>query len=152
MIIRFTFAAGISTGPEGEDLGGIYRYAYLMWIDQFADSTCLHWNSTGNPEAGPLTAVVTLLETGETPPTFLSVVPEVTPDPSPGADDNGFMLPADVEWNWNGAFWALDRSDDYVDDSGIRFTQLAIKAADPQSAPAPLCVLTNAQQALWNER
>lgn len=118
MVIELNFVAPIAVDPLGSALRQPYPRAYLVWIDQYADSADVHAPTQLRDQADlrfgtlPLPDAASSFE-------LLSLVPEVTPpqagdctdssgNPSICVNGNGYGVPSDVQWNWPGWDGALE--------------------------------------------
>lgn len=115
-VIELTFVAPLSTGPDGASFTRPWTRGYLIWLDQYADSTELHSKGeirttrSANIEFafGADDDVVTIAAT----PAYeiLPIVPDRTtppPDSSTADPETGYARPsASVDWSpagWDSA-------------------------------------------------
>lgn len=152
-VVQLDLRVPVGIGPDGAPLRRGWRRAFLVWLDQYADSFELHARSArGNPQVDVLfdDPDDTFFELVSTLP---DVVPQSTPDcragPSPAwcLAEGGYPAPSgrvspNPDWYWSGWDAALT----FVAHPALSFV-LTVAKADPNPANpviAPLCVLTNA--------
>lgn len=138
-VIEFAFPSGLASSPNGTRYLKTWSRGYLCWLDQYASSTDVHPDAA---EVGPNYAWLTFSDPDGDGFMYLPVVPEVA---SSGLtlDANGYpratLADGTLSWTWKGAHDAvIDRS------STATTFSLELQKADPDAAPIPIFLLTNA--------
>jgi hypothetical protein len=153
--IRLRFRYPIRIGPDGRELQSSYKYAWVIWVDQFADSSCLH-PAPDERTYAPVGAY--LSDTAGTGYQYLSLVPEVTVDfAARTVDGNGYKDVSEVDWNWGSSniidpAWRAAVDTMYGEthtDEGTSFLYFTVRKCDPHVAIAPVCILTNASNIVF---
>lgn len=143
MAIRFELSPRVDLGGVG--LHATYRYAWLLWVDQYAPGPCL-------PGAPSLTMVdVSLGTNARLTYAILSPIPDVVPSVATGADldDVGYCGVDEVDWEfegWDAALWGLSGRSVGVGDSvgTLRVTVANRTTLGGVDYPAaPLLLFTN---------
>lgn len=111
-VIRHELSApmGASGGnPTTAHRGRRFRYLWVMWVDQYSDSECLHdaYLVDSEPEpassVGPRETGVFLFDALGKGYELLSLVPWVTESDDPGETDaNGYRQVTARDWTWAG--------------------------------------------------
>jgi hypothetical protein len=149
--IRFRMRSPLTHGPTGQALGidVSFEYAWVLWLDQYSDSACLHPGGDGLPPS----VTVFLWNMAETSYAFLPIVPAVEPDSVDGDRATYEYKPAIVDW-----YFGYDIRDPEwrnavrpghgvrMNSRGVSYIQLTLSQADPADAPNPVCILTNASE------
>ncbi|MDP2305203.1 MAG: hypothetical protein Q8P18_04170 [Pseudomonadota bacterium] len=150
--VRLRMRAPLSRDPDGTPVAEPYRFAWLIWLDQYSDSSCHH------PEGDGTTAPadVTLYDTGGRGYRFLPLIPEVTVAGDDATDHNGYKAgsanwyfgdddPLDPEWREAVAVNFGERENA----RGISYLYFTLHQAGPAYAACPICVLTDADHLVF---
>ena len=139
--IRLNFSGRLRVGPDGAYLQRAWKYAWIIWVDQYADSVCLHsWAAERRDDA-----FVILYDSEGASYELLPLVPSVSVDWEERAvDANGYKAVDDVDWHPAGWDGALASAVEEVEGNHFHKLQFTIRKASPETAFAPLCILTNA--------
>ena len=141
VIIRLTLSGGINE-PLHPDR--TFPYAFLCWVDQYATNPDVH--HVGRRTTATAQLVPVGIPPAEVPfgVAVLNMIPRVVDTEEPafgtaaGADRNGYAIPArGVDWDWAGRHGAVGFHTNGVLQIGT------LMMADPQRAPAPICILTD---------
>lgn len=132
--IRLTLRTRLAAGPDGAAFPSAFKYAWVLWVDQFADSTCHH-------EETRTSARFALGSLGGAGYRKVSLVPQVAARIGQ-LDVNGYLA-AEPDWTWTaGDGWdgaiLVERED------GDTLT-LTLGAAT-SARPAPICVFCDATE------
>ncbi len=158
-VLRYRLRSRLSMRPT-PTLDRRYRYLWVAWIDQYADSACLHraWrpgiDDPPDPDAlGVDSATLVLSDAGGLGYELVPLVPAVSESPVAGdTDDNGYRQVTDRDWywtGWDGAITAHGELD--APTGGTSKVYLSLRKASPDEAPAPVAALTDADSlaVLW---
>lgn len=151
-VLRFRLRTRLSLR---QDVSLGYRYLWVAWVDQYADSECLHGSfrlfSVDHPgPVGISTMSMWLRDTTGRGYDLLSLVPHVTElNIRPGeSDDNGYRQVSDRDWNWEG--WdsaVLDHGETDVAFTGEKLSWFFIRKCATDVAQAPVAILSDAEEA-----
>jgi len=134
-----------------------YRTLWIAWVDQYADNACLHEAYDPSESSGPSgsagsdEAIVVLLDALGQGYELVSLVPQVAPSDTDGdTDSNGYRQVTPRDWLWDGWDGALlEHSEEHYWADRVRsVVYLRIRKADPDTAPAPVAILTDADTLL----
>lgn len=137
----FTERAGVGRG---------FRYLWVAWLDQYADDECLH---AAHPMADPLIGSdsfwMVLWDAKARGYELVPLVPDLDESATPGERDaNGYRQVTLRDWDWAGWDAALtDHREELNDTPGSSSLWFNFTKASPDSAPAPIAFLTDADNA-----
>lgn len=148
-VIRYRLRSALSMRPFG--LG--HRYLWVAWVDQYADSDCLHaaYRLFHDPPVSySVDDNMTLILADPVGRSYelVSLVPMLTEHIRVGeVDDNGYRQVSDRDWSWAGWDGALlDHRQVALGSEGRTFSIFTMQKCSTSTAQAPVVILSGASE------
>jgi hypothetical protein len=138
VVLRFASFLGMSQGPDGASFTQTWKYAYVMWVDQYANIAY-----PGNHRQTRGYGSFELVDALRTGYEVLDLVPAVTSSGGAGVDVNGYARPTSVDWTTSAGVDTVLLITSLED--GLVVLHGYVPPAGTSGRLEPFCFLTNAE-------